>query len=117
MNPIFENLPFELLNEIYSFVGKHKTAIMIEEYFAELEEEESCRNCGSYDGLKNKNDYDGLCEYCYVNENPHFDIGIGRNCNICNNELQMYRWCKIYGNTGGEYCLDCYNSLEEEEEE
>jgi hypothetical protein len=35
---MFERLPFELLNEIYSFVGKHKTAELIEKLVDDIDD-------------------------------------------------------------------------------
>lgn len=72
------------------------------------QQEQTCIEC---DGEVDKyfEAYGCRCEYCYIKANPHINIGIGRNCDICNNELQKYRWCKIYGTNGGEYCKECFN--------
>ena len=118
MTDIVKRLPVELSNLIYSFVGKHPVAEIIEEHFEEDEEEEmicSCCNVEVGDIRRVYYQYDRRCERCYILENPQLDTGIGRNCDTCNHELRMYRWCKVYGNSGGEYCTDCFNQQEEEE--
>jgi hypothetical protein len=116
MTDIVKRLPVELSNLIYSFVGKHPVAEIIEEHFDE-EEEMVCNRCDHEKLMTTKDyiQYDGMCERCYILENPQLDTGIGRNCDTCNHELRMYRWCKVYGNSGGEYCTDCFNQQEEEE--
>jgi hypothetical protein len=88
---------------------------VIEEHFEE-EEDYICSSCNVETNEKYFLEYDGKCERCHIKENPQLNIGIGRNCDKCNDELQMYKWCRIYGNDGGEYCMDCFNQLQEDEE-
>jgi len=71
-----------------------------------------CDNCFRQ---LDESDYGGKCEYCYVKANPHFNIGIGRNCDHCNVELQKYRWVKVYGNNAQECCRICFDKIQEKE--
>ena len=70
---------------------------------------DECIECGEECG----NDYDGLCEECYIQENPQLDTAIGRNCMECNSPLFMYRWVCIYEKDGKlELCRYCYDEYD-----
>jgi hypothetical protein len=118
MTEITMRLPLELANSIYKFVGKSPTAKIIREHLEKKNEPCECDMCGVEISINQNslflNAKFGQCEVCYVQENPHFDTMIGRVCEICNVELRLYNWCKIYGASGGgEYCLECYIQLGE----
>jgi hypothetical protein len=112
----------QINNLIYKFLGKSKTAIIIEEYFLELEQEQEvyyCDCCSEETSLKDLNNYNGLCEYCYAEVNLGVDI---TRCSDC--YKRTYDWT-IYNNTeNGIFCNSCFsdrdeygNLVEEEEEE
>lgn len=112
MTEITMRLPIEIANAIYTFVGKSPTAIIIRKH---LEKKEACicDLCQEETEAKYYMPYDGKCDMCYVKENPNLDTGLGRDCDICSDELHMYKWCKITGSNGGEYCIDCYSRMDE----
>jgi hypothetical protein len=108
MTEITMRLPIELANAIYTFVGRSPVAEIIK---AHLEKKEGCicDLCNEDTDPKHYLAYANKCEMCYISENPHLNTGLGRNCDTCNEELHMYKWAKISGIDGGEYCMDCYN--------
>ena len=119
METITMRLPLELANAIYSFVGKSPTAQIIRKHFDmgiggfHCE----CDLCGDIDDAKYFVKEAGQCEMCYIKENPNLETGLGRHCDICRGELKMYKWCRIYGDSGGEFCLDCYSHQYQAEHE
>jgi len=114
MTAITMRLPLELANAIYSFVGKSPTAKIIREHF-ELGKQCECDLCGDFEDTKYYIKEVNQCEMCYIKENPQLDTGLGRGCDVCHQELHMYKWCRIYGANGvGEFCLDCYSQQEHE---
>lgn len=108
MTTITMRLPIELANAIYSFVGKSPVATIIKDHFEKGGRQCECDLCGDFEDEKYYMDEARQCEMCYVKENPHLDTGLGRNCDVCQQELRMYKWVRIYGDTGGEFCMDCY---------
>jgi hypothetical protein len=112
MTEITMRLPLEIANAIYMFVGKSPTAKIIREH---LEKKEACicDICQEETDPKYFLPYANKCDMCYVYKNPHLDTGLGRDCDVCRQELHMYKWCKITGLDGGEFCIDCYSQREE----
>lgn len=118
MTELIARLPIELANMCYSYMGKHPLAEIVKDYWDwKLNETEyiMCEDCNGEIEENGSYNYNGKCECCYIRANPQLDTRNGRFCDYCGDELRMYNWCKIYGNNGGEYCMDCYNHLEEEE--
>jgi hypothetical protein len=113
MTEIINRLPNELANIIYSYVGMHPVAKIID---AKLNEdfEEFCIKCKIYlAGEEEKfeywgrdwNCYDGKCEYCYAEE---FGTEIFTCVECCEKSFE----CGTnYTNTeNGLYCTNCYSS-------
>jgi hypothetical protein len=114
MSSIVENLPFELANIVYSYLGKHPIAKIIEEA-EELATTEFCNNCSVYLADKDANGflkYDGgLCEYCHAEE-----LGVDVfSCYECNEKT--YDWLTFRNCEKGLYCPSCYDNLEDDEAE
>jgi len=111
MTEITMRLPLELANAIYSFVGKSPTAKIIRGHIERKNDMCICDLCKEETNAKYYMPC-GQCDMCYVSENPEKDTGLGRECETCLEELHMYKWCKITGPNGGEYCMDCYQQME-----
>jgi hypothetical protein len=112
MTEMTMRLPLELANSIYKFVGKSPTAKIIREH---LRKKEACicDICNEETESKYFMVYANQCDMCYVNKHPHRNTGLGRECDVCRQELHMYKWCKITGINGGEFCIDCYSQMDE----
>jgi hypothetical protein len=71
MSAIVENLPLELANLVYSYLGKSETAVIMEEYI-NRDENEFCNTCNQYVADKDKLGKciyaGGVCEYCHAEE-------------------------------------------------
>lgn len=124
MSAIVENLPFELANIVYSYIGKHPVAELVEEYNL-IPDNEFCVNCELYVAEKDRknkciyidDDNYGLCEYCYGEDKLGVDVFTCVDCGS-----KTYEWTD-FNNTeeDGLFCNCCYEfyleRLEEEEEE
>jgi len=113
MTEITMRLPIEIANAIYSFVGKSPTAKIIRQHLKKTEAC-ICDLCLEETEAKYFMSYANKCDMCYVRENSEQDTGLGRGCDTCLKELHMYKWCKISGQGGGEYCIECYQEMEME---
>jgi hypothetical protein len=109
---IMNELPLEINNMIYSYLGKSIIAVMVEEHFNPIEPEmEVCNECGvdvepnslHGDGIS------GLCEYCYA-------ISIGVDVFACQEcGVQTYTWTNFVNTEHGLYCHSCYEPPEDED--
>jgi hypothetical protein len=123
MTEITERLPFELANIIYSYVGTHPVAKLIEDKLNEEMISEFCVECRMYvAGNQSRfeaigrdwNCYDGKCEYCYA-ESLGTEV---YTCDDCGEKCYKYG---VFENTDdGLFCGACYSGwleMQNEEEE
>jgi hypothetical protein len=103
---------------IFGFLGKSKTAIIIEEYFIELNSPKYCSDCDSCISNKENKDYNGLCEYCYGETNLGVEV---YRCSDC--DRRTYDWLDFVNTENGLFCPCCsdgrdeYGNLIEEDED
>jgi hypothetical protein len=121
MTEIVERLPFELANIIYSYVGMHPVAQLIQDKLDEDMISEMCIECRMYvAGNETRfeaigrdwNCYDGKCEYCYA-EALGDDV---YTCDDCGEKT--YTYGRFENTDDGLFCGACYSGwLEMQNEE
>jgi hypothetical protein len=119
MTEITERLPFELANIIYSYVGTHPVAQLIEDKMNEEMISEFCTECDLYlageakyaDFGRDWNCYDGMCEYCYGEEHG-IDVYTCVECGT-----KTFKYGEHENTEEGMFCEECYKSKMENEEE
>jgi len=101
----------QIYNLIYRYLGKSKTAIIIEEYFEKLENPICCECLGKLDEQDIKQQYIikkyPLCEYCYAEK---LDIEVFR-CDDCLEPT--YDWTDYFNTENGLFCYSCRTDRDE----
>jgi hypothetical protein len=114
MTEIINRLPVELANMIYSYVGMHPVAQLIEDYLKEdADEMEWCEECGlvHFSNRSVNEMYDGLCEYCYAER-----LGvIVYKCDDCTQKC--YEYGRFENTEEGLFCEACYMGYLERQED
>lgn len=101
-------------NMVYSYLGTHPVAKLIEDKLIEDEEKSFCNECGMHGA---EEDYDGVCEYCYAEQMGEMVY----KCDDCSAKGLEYNG--YFENTDdGLFCNACYSGwlevqIEEDEEE
>lgn len=115
MTELLNRLPIELNNLVFSFVGKHPVAKLLEEHWEANDTEILCRYCDLYIAgnhtkyISDYNAYGGRCEYCWCEYLGCCEV---YTCDDCGEK------CYTYGRfTNTETGLFCSSCLPEEEEE
>jgi len=113
---LMTELPLEINNLIYSYLGKSNTALAIEQFWWETIEEEtrdkSCSDCDYYiTNLDNKN-YNGLCEYCYAKNNLGIEV-----YTCCDCGTRTFEWTNFNNSETGLRCNSCVEFDEEYEDD
>jgi hypothetical protein len=109
MTELINRLPVELANMIYSYVGMHPVAQLIEDKLIADKEKTICKECYCFGA---EEDYDGMCEYCYAEE-----LGvIVYRCEDCSEKC--FEYGRFENTDDGLFCEACYMGyLEMQEEE
>lgn len=105
---------------IFSYLGKHPNAKMVDDYFKELKDAidynvGDCRVCGRYEAeyyehYDNNEEHLKMCHYCYAETLGTFVY----TCNDCSCKTYEY---ELFNNTeGGLYCNECMEGRNEEGE-
>jgi len=100
----------QISNMIYSYLGTHPVAQLIEDKLIEDEEKSFCNECGMHGA---EECYDGVCEYCYAEM-----LGeLVYKCDDCSAKGLEYHG--YFENTDdGLFCNACYSGwLEVQNEE
>jgi hypothetical protein len=119
MTEIAERLPIELANMIYSYLGVHPVAQIIEDKINEEMISEFCVECRMYlagedTRLENTwigrdwNCYDGKCEYCYAEELGEEVYTCAECCD------KTYTYGKHNNTGGGLFCDGCMENRDED---
>ena len=112
---LMTELPIEINNLIYSYLGKSIIAGMIEEHFENIDapDVDVCDKCldeiepNDYHGI---NGFEHLCEYCYATE-----IGVEVfSCDDC--RTRTYDWWTFVNTNNGIFCQTCNETREEDED-
>jgi hypothetical protein len=104
---ISQRLPNELSNLIYSYMGTSPSAKLIADFHQHgVNTISFCEGCHEYDDSKYFIREVGRCEDC-CKKDPTFHTGLGRLCDMCNEELHICKWTRLYGSDAGTYCIDC----------
>jgi len=99
-----------IVNDIYRYIGKSKTAEIIEEYWENKNECWECNDCHKVLSNKEIDDYDGICYYCYAEQ---FD----NNCDCSGCGRVTLDWQEFNNTETGLYCGLCFDSLDEDQDE
>jgi hypothetical protein len=95
----------QIYNLIYRYLGKSKTAIIIEEYFEDLENLACCECLVKLDDKDKLQGYNNkkypLCEYCYAEK---LDIEV-YSCDDCGN--RTFEYTNFWNTENGLFCYSC----------
>jgi hypothetical protein len=112
-------LPFHINNIIYSYLGKSKTAVLIEkfwyDYFVEESRPKSCSECDGW--ISNIDDelYEGKCNYCHAEE---MGVDVYKCCNFGEScWKRTFEWTEFNNTEDGLYCQGCFDWDNQEEDE
>jgi hypothetical protein len=108
-------LPFELANIIYSYVGTHPVAELINDYMEEQDKGEFCVECSVYvsEYINNiettcKDYWNGKCEYCYAEELGHEVYTCDECCE------KTFEYGRFNNTENGLFCSACMMNKDED---